>query len=168
MWNKITNRILFGYSIPILFLLILGLVTYLTTIKTFKLQDDARQVENQIQNVNEMSNGITQMIASIRGYLIFPRDQYYAGTYNSGRELAVQKAKALETITDPKKRSLVNQLIQLSENYHEISQNLFRLVDANSLDAAKVEASKPRLAKLAETKQPLLNELASELDQDNA
>ncbi|MBR8837684.1 MAG: methyl-accepting chemotaxis protein [Stigonema ocellatum SAG 48.90 = DSM 106950] len=135
--------------------------------RPFQLQEDTKKIEHSIRNADEMADGISRMIASIRGYLIFPGDQYYVGTYKAGKDTFREKYKALQTITDPKTRELVNQLNQLGENYDEISQNFFRLVDAKNLDAAKTEVSKPRVAKLTEMKNQLVQELENQLNKNS-
>ncbi|MDF5718739.1 MAG: HAMP domain-containing protein, partial [Rhizonema sp. NSF051] len=167
MWNKISYRILFSYSIPFICLIVLSGVISIFSSRPFKLQEEAKQIQSNIRNTDEMADGITRMIASIRGYFIFPGDQYYVGTYKAGLETFRSKANALQTVTDPKTRELVNQLVQLGDNYDQISQIFFRYVDAKNLDAAKAEVTKPRVAKLTEMKVRLLQELENQLNKDN-
>jgi methyl-accepting chemotaxis protein WspA len=167
MFNKISYRILISYSIPFVFLIVLtGIISTLSS-RPFKLQEEAKQIQTNISNTNVLADSISRQIGSIRGYMIFPGDQYYVGTYKAGQEKFRQKAKIMQTITDPKTRELVNQLVQLGEDYDGISQNFFRLVDAKNLPAAKAEVSKPRVAKVTEIKERLLQELENQLNKDN-
>jgi len=167
MWNKISNRILLSYSVPFILLILLSGIISIFSSGQLKLQDDAKQIQSDIKDANDMADGITRMVAGIRGYMIFPGDQYYVGTYQAALQTYRQSAEDLQTTTDPKTRELVNQLIQLGENYDEISQNFFRLVDAKNLDAAKAEVSKPRISKFLETKDSLIHELENQLKKNN-
>lgn len=167
MWNRITNRILLGYSIPLLFLLALSVVGYSSTTKAFKLQEDAARTERNIRNTDAMVDGINRMLGSTRGYLIFPNDQSYVSTYNDGRDVFVESAKNLAAISDPKTRELVNDLYQLGESYEEISQNSFRLVNEKKIAEARVEVNKPRINTVIDRRNRLVNELERQLNQTN-
>lgn len=93
MWNRITNRILLGYSIPLAFLLLLSAVVYSSTTNAFKLEEEADRTEGNIRNADAMVDGINRMIGGARGYLIFPNDQSFVTAYNEGREAFVAKSK---------------------------------------------------------------------------
>ncbi len=165
MWNRITNRILLGYSIPLLFVLVISAVVYSSTTNTFKLQQEAERTERRIRDADAMVNGINRMIASTRGFLIFPNDQAYVNAYNEGRDVFVESAKNLTDIYDPKTRELVNELYQLGESYDEISQNSLRLVNEKKIAEARVEVSKPRITNVIDRRNRLVNELESQLTQ---
>lgn len=167
MWNRITNRILLGYSIPLLFLIALSAVVYSFTNNTFRLQEEAKQTEKNIRSANAMVDGISSMIGGIRGYQIFPGDQYFVQTYTEGYERFVENARNLQSITDPQIRPLVNDLRELGENYAEISQNFFRLVNERNLAQSKAEVAKPRIGEAIERRDRLVGELESLLEQRN-
>lgn len=167
MWNRITNRILLGYSIPLLFLLVLSAVVYSSTTNAFKLQEEADRTEQNIRNTDAMAAAINRMIGGTRGYLIFPNDRSQVNVYEEGRNAFLASAKNLTTISDPNTRGLVNELYQLGESYAQISQNAIELVNAKQLAQARSEVSKPRITEVLERRNRLINELATQLNQSN-
>jgi methyl-accepting chemotaxis protein WspA len=167
MWNKISNRILLSYSVPFICLMILTAIITALGSRPFKLQEDAKQVQANIRNTEQSAEGIARMIASIRGYLIFPGDQYYTGVYKAGQETFRQKSKIVQASGDPKTKEMINQLVQLGEEYDGISQNFFRLVDAKNLPGAKIEVAKPKVARVTEIKTRIIEELETQLNRDN-
>lgn len=165
MWNRITNRILLGYSIPLLFLVALSAIVYSSTTNAFKLQEEADRTERIIRNTDAMVDGVNRMIGGTRGYLIFPNDQSYLSAYNEGREVFVEKSKTLAAISDPQTRELVNELYELAENYDQISQNVIQLINQKNLAGARVEVSKPRIREVIDRRNRLVNTLQSQLNQ---
>ena len=89
MWNRITNRILLGYSIPLLFLLVLSAVVYSSTTNAFKLQQEADRTERNIRSTDAMTAAINRMIGGTRGYLLFPNDRSHVNVYNEGHNAFV-------------------------------------------------------------------------------
>jgi len=167
MWNRITNRILLGYLIPLLFLLVLSAIVYSSTTNAFKLQEDADRTERNIRATDAMAAGINRMLGGTRGYLISPNDQSHVSVYNEGRDVFVESAKNLAAISDLKTRELVNELAQLGESYDEISQNSIRLVNETKIAEARVEVNKPRITAVLDRRNRLINELETQLNQSN-
>ncbi len=167
MWNRITNRILLGYSIPLLFLLALSAVVYSSTSNAFKLQEEADRTEQNIRATDAMAAGINRMLGGTRAYLIFPNEQSHVSVYNEGHDAFVESARRLTAISDPKTRELVNELYQLGESYDEISQNSIRLVNERKIAQARVEVSKPRILEVLTRRNRIVDELDSQLNQTN-
>jgi len=167
MWNRITNRILLGYSIPLLFLLALSAVVYSSTTNAFKLQEVADRTERNIRSTDAMAAAINRMIGGTRGYLIFPNDRSHVSVYEEGQNAFVESAKNLTAISDPRTRELVNELYQLGESYGQISQNAIELINAKQLAQARIEVNKPRITEVLERRNQLISELATQLNQSN-
>lgn len=167
MWNRITNRILLGYSIPLLFLLVLSVVVYSSTTKAFKLQEEADRIEQNIRSTDAMAAAINRMLGGTRGYLISPNDQSHVSVYNEGHNAFIESAKNLTAISDPKTRQLVNDLYQLGESYDEISQNSIQLVNERKIAEARVEVNKPRIITVLDRRNRLIDELEIQLNQGN-
>lgn len=167
MWNKITNRILFGYSIPLLFLMILSSIFYASTVRTFKLQDQAREAERDIRNTDAFVDGINRMIAGGRGYYIFSSQPNYLNVYSQGRRQAIEKAKELQASPNPKLQGSINELAQLIDQYDQTFQNAFRLINQKNLPQARAELAKPKVADVVALRDRIVSELDSELAQIN-
>lgn len=169
MWNKISNRILFGYSIPILLMILFGLIGVIqsSTMGVSKLEAESKNTSEDIKSTYEMVYAMSRMIASIRGYVVFPRDNYYRGTYTKAYEDLIKTQKDLQENTDPKVQKELSDLSEMFQNYHQISQNVFTLVDSNNIDGAKIEVAKPRLAALEGNRTKLLQALERQRNQQN-
>jgi len=152
MLNKITNRIILGFSLPILFLIVLGSIIYASTANLIKLQDHTGQIAHDIDDANEFAYDVTTMIASIRGYALYPKDQYYRGTYDKARESMLQNRQDLVKVADVKAQDSINEMLQLGDEFDRAVTKVYALVDENKLDDAKREISGLRLAKFDEAR----------------
>jgi len=148
MLNKITHRLILAFSIPLLFLLVLAAILYSSSQHVFKLQEDSKQISQNIRDTNELTYDIARIIASIRGYALYPRDKYYRGTYDTAREAMLQNKQDLAKVVDPQAQAVINEMIQIGDDYDRVSAGIYPLVDANKLAEAKQEILIPRLAKL--------------------
>lgn len=165
MWNKITNRILLGYSIPLLFLIALSAIVYSSTTRTFQLQAQAQEAERNIRDTDALVDGVNRMVAGGRGYYIFSSQPNFLDVYNAGRKLAIEKAQTLQNASNPKVRSSVAGLTQLVDQYDETFQNAFRLINQRNLAGARAELAKPRVVEVLEQRNRVISELESELAQ---
>ena len=72
MFNRITPRIVLGFSVPILFLIVLGSVLFSGITGLVKLQEESNQTANSIRSNDEYAYTVARIIASIRGYALYP------------------------------------------------------------------------------------------------
>jgi methyl-accepting chemotaxis protein WspA len=142
-------------------------VIHSSTIGASKLEAESKNTQDDIKSANEMAYSISRMIGSSRGYVIFPKDNSYRGTYTKAYEDAINTQKDLQDNTDPQVKKQVSDLFALLQNAHQICQNVFSLVDANNIDAAKIEVAKPRIGPLDETRDKLIEALERQLNQQN-
>lgn len=78
MLNKITNRLILGFSIPILFLIVLGAILYSSTAHLIKVQEDSRRLSNVYEDTNEFAYNIAKIIGTTRGYALYPKMEIYS------------------------------------------------------------------------------------------
>ncbi len=152
MLNKLTNRLILGFSTPIVFLIVLGSINYSGNTHLLKVQEDSKELTENIKNVNELVYDISRIIGSIRGYALYPKDQYYRGTYDKAREAMMENKQELAEVSDPQAKQLIDDIFQLADDYDSVAASIYPLVDANKLDEAKRQILIPRLAKLEETR----------------
>lgn len=167
MLNRITNRILLGYSVPLLFLLVLSAIVYQSITRTFALQAQAQEAEANIRHTEELVDGINRMIGAGRGYYIFPTQQNFIKTYTEGRRQATEKAQQLQSADSPAVRNSVGELGQLVDQYDDVFQNAFRSINQRNLEQARAELAKPRIADVLERRDRVVSELETELNQIN-
>jgi len=101
MLNNITTRIILGFSVPILFLIVLGSTLFSGIDQLVKLQTNSKEVAENINNVDAYTYDVTRIIGSIRGYALYPQDQYYRGTYTKAQEEMLVQKQELAKIVDP-------------------------------------------------------------------
>ncbi|WRH66544.1 MAG: hypothetical protein RSE13_23775 [Planktothrix sp. GU0601_MAG3] len=151
MFNNITSRLILGFSVPILFLIILGSMLFSGTEHLVKLQSNSKEVGDNISSTDAYAYDVARIIASIRGYALYPKDPYYRGTYDKARESMLENKEELAKITDPQTREAVNAMIQIGDEYDSVSAGVFALVDADKMNEAKQQILIPRIARLAES-----------------
>lgn len=166
MLNKITNRLILGFSTPIVFLIFLGALIYNSNAHLLKVQEESRLISDKIKNVNELVYDISRIIGSIRGYALYPKDPYYRGTYDAAREAMLEDKQELSGITDAQEKDVIEEIFKLAEEYDQVAARVYPLVDANNLPAAKREILIPRLAKLEEARTRVIKMLETRLDEN--
>lgn len=169
MLNKITNRLILGFSIPILFLIVLGSILNNSIHDLVKRQEATKNLSDNIKDVDEHGYDVARMIAALRGYTVSPQDKAFRDSYNKSREAMLQNKQDLQGITDPPIRTHVDELVRVGDEYEQAGQNIFNLVDANKLEDARREIQKQRVARVEEFRiqavQLLENRLKDETDQ---
>lgn len=167
-WNRISNRILLGYSIPLLALLGLSIVVYDSTTRTFQLQQESDRIERQIRGVNGLIDGLNQMIGITRAYVLFPNEATTANqAYTAARQEFLDSARSAATLSDAQTRSSVEELTQLGEEYDRILQNTFRLVSENRIPQAREEVRRPRIVDAVAQRDRVVSQLEGELNRNN-
>jgi methyl-accepting chemotaxis protein WspA len=164
--NKIINRLILGFSIPILFLIVLGAILYSSTAHLIKLQEHSKQIAENIRDTDEFAYDVSRIIASIRGYALYPKDQYYRGTYDKAKESMLQNKQDLANTVDPQAQEAINEMIEIGNDYDRVAAGVYPLVDANKLDEAKQEILIPRVAKLEVARTRALKILENRLNEN--
>lgn len=150
--NKITNRILLGFSVPITFLILLGIVIYSSNNRLSELQRDIGESIENINSTNALAYNISRITASVRGYTLYPREQYYREAYEMAREAMLKDKQSLKSVDDPDVRELINNMIQLGDEFDRIAAGVFPLVDQNKLEEAKQQISIPHTTKFEDAR----------------
>ncbi|KGF73597.1 hypothetical protein DO97_16570 [Neosynechococcus sphagnicola sy1] len=95
MLNKITNRILLGFSAPLAFLLLLGASIYASTENLIQLQRNSEETTREIQILHIFAYDLARLISSTRGSVLAPKDQAFRDAYISAREAMLKHEKKL-------------------------------------------------------------------------
>lgn len=166
MLNNITSRIILGFSVPILFLIVLGSMLFSGIDQLVKLQTSSKEVADNMSDVDAYAYDVSRIIGSIRGYALYPKDQYYRGTYTKAQEEMLVQKQELAKIVDPQAREAINAIVQIGDEYDRVAAGVYPLVDANKLDEAKREILIPRVAKLEEARMRVQKILEVQLNQN--
>lgn len=152
MLNKITNRLILGFSLPLLFLILLGALLLSSAANLVRLQTETKEISEALKNTDEISYDISRIVGSIRGYALYPKDQYYRSTYDAARKAMLIDREELKAVTDPQAREAIDKIIQEGEEFDLIAAGVFPLVDDNKMAEAKKQLLIPRFAKLEESR----------------
>ena len=163
MLNNITTRIILGFSVPLLFMIVLGSILWSGIDQLVRLQTNSKQVAENISSTDAYTYDVARIIANIRGYALYPKDQYYRGSYNDARESMLVNKEALAEVVDSEAKEAVKALIEIGDEYDRLAATVYPLVDADKLNEAKQQISITRLPKLNEAKTRLDKILAARL-----
>ncbi|CAD0228814.1 MULTISPECIES: methyl-accepting chemotaxis protein [Planktothrix] len=166
MFNNITSRLILGFSVPILFLIILGSMLFSGIGNLVQLQLDSKQAGDHISNTDAYAYDVARIIASIRGYALYPKDPYYRGTYEKARESMLANKEELAKIADPQTREAINAMIQIGDEYDSVAAGVYTLVDADKMNEAKQQILIPRIARLAEASERAHTILEAKLNEN--
>ncbi|NER90068.1 methyl-accepting chemotaxis protein [Moorena sp. SIO3A2] len=149
MFTKINHRIFLGSSIPIICMIGLGAIVYSSAMRTFEFESQIATTSSILGQrgcpieVNLIAHGLTKMVRSVRAYVISPAEVRYKQSYQEGYQSFRQYSSALKEQTqDTLQRQLLENYIAEGEKIHQLSQQVFRLVDsANMPDATALVKS---------------------------
>ncbi|MCL1473771.1 methyl-accepting chemotaxis protein [Argonema antarcticum] len=162
MLNKITNRILLGYSTPLIFMIGVGFIVYLTTQRFSESQRAIQEQYKMIRVEEELTYGVSRMTRNVRGYAVFFDDREtrdsYKKSYNSGYESFREKAEELKRIVpNYTQDKAIGVLISEGENYHQKSQEIFRLFDEKKVAEGTEMLKSIRFAEYDEARNDFLD-----------
>ncbi len=137
MFKKIANRILLGYSIPVLAIIILCAIVFDTTQKAFNLEEDVTTIEQEIQKSDEVIYDIARMAELSRAYVIYPRTQTYRNSYNEIYKKFQENGDVLTSkLENSETKKLAEELMREGEKVHQLTETIFKLVNEDRLEQA--------------------------------
>jgi methyl-accepting chemotaxis protein WspA len=155
--KKLRDRILIGYSLPILCLIGLGGIVYINTKNAFQRQAEEKIAQATIISVDQMVLGVARMVRNVRGYLLFPQDRSYIESYDGGLALFKQASANLSQQTQSLERQQEVAALLREINQHEtVSKQVFELVDSGQLVEAKGLIQSLRMSEIEKTREQIL------------
>ncbi|MBD2093902.1 methyl-accepting chemotaxis protein [Trichocoleus sp. FACHB-591] len=155
--KKLRDRILIGYSLPILCLVGLGGIVHVNTSNAFQRQAEEKIAQTTIIEVDQMVLGVARMVRNVRGYLLFPEDKSYIQSYDQGLELFNQSYGKLDQQAQSLERQ--QQIADLAKKVNRnetIAQKIFELIDSGQLVEAKALMKSLRMDDIDEARQQIL------------
>ncbi|HHP7229987.1 MAG TPA: methyl-accepting chemotaxis protein [Xenococcaceae cyanobacterium] len=140
---KLRNRILIGYSLPLLALI--GAVG-ISLWKANHLQNifqDVKRVDRVIGESQKLEAGLAEIIMGTRGYLINESNTYLE-EYNRGRQAfdeAIDTLQQSDLIIQPEQQQYIQELAELGEQIEQTATEVINLVQQDRQQEAIALAS---------------------------
>jgi methyl-accepting chemotaxis protein WspA len=155
--KKLRDRILIGYSLPILCLIGLGGIVYINASNAFQRQAEAKLAQTTIIEVDQMVLGVARMVRNVRGYFLFPQDKSYIQSYDEGLALFQQSYTRLSQQAQSLERQRqISALLQEGNQNELIAQRIFDLVNTGQIADAKTLIQSLRMSQIEQTRQEIL------------
>lgn len=125
---KIKERLLFGYVIPVLVVLGLTGIVYASFQKIFA---DLKEVERRQQAIitsNKIALKGHEMIASLRGFLLFKDEDFIARYQKAFKEFKETIAQANKINKEPLQLQRIEKMEQLVKEYDEFARERIRMI----------------------------------------
>lgn len=173
---KFRTRILLGYLVPLLLFLVLGGAVYSTVVTKGKRQHEVEQAQTIIIKMDRLVLGLSMMLRSARGQVLFPKDtqyQHYQQINTLGTNIYHEVTPELsKLIQDPKQKERLNLLITKADEFTEGAQKVFDLVKAGEINQATKLTDELRLNDIDKIHDEILAQevavLAKKQDEDKA
>lgn len=152
MLNKITHRLILGFSVPVVTLIFLSAFIFTNTRGVEQRENAVKNAYKNQGTAVEIAYSTARIVGGMRGYIIYPGSKSYRDTFeDSVKDFNEQKAK-IRDFTDPRQQDNLKRMIELGEEYIKIGEEVIVLVDTQKIEEAKQKASIPRLGELEEAR----------------
>jgi len=170
------TRILLGYLIPLLLFLALGGTVYSTIVNKEKRQKEVEQAQTAIIKMDQLVLGLSMMLWSARGQVLFPKDQsyqHYQKVQEQGVQIFQEVSPELDRlIQDPKQRESLSILLTKASAFTEGAKQVFSLVKAGQINQATKLTDELRLSDIDKIHDEILAQeiavLAKKQNEDKA
>ncbi|HCF30349.1 MAG TPA: chemotaxis protein, partial [Cyanobacteria bacterium UBA11049] len=126
---KLRNRILIGYSVPIVLLLGLSGLAYSNASQVSNSIADSKRSQTVVSNIDDLVIAASKMERGTRGYLI-TKDDEFRKTYEEALEDFHQASENLSLVTkNPEQKARLEKLTELFKRLNQIDRNFFKLVE---------------------------------------
>lgn len=130
---RIRERLLFSYAIPIGFTALISGWVYITAQEVFQTVDRVQEV---IINIGDLSLSGQGMIRSNRGYLAVQNPNFLQEYQEYTRQFDAVAIELKSLVKNPEQERLLNQIIDLKNQYQEFSDQTHILTDEGKRDEA--------------------------------
>jgi len=127
--KNLKTRILLGYSVPIGVLILFGIVSGIAVKQLNDTAADLERANKVIDNVRDSVIHTSRMIRSVRGAGLFPKDEQYRDSYNTGAERLDETITNMgDLIRDPQQKESWNKLVKEIEERKTAGDQVMALI----------------------------------------
>jgi methyl-accepting chemotaxis protein WspA len=139
MLNKITHRLILGFSIPIITLIFLGGFIFSNTRRVEKLQQDVKSGYENQETAIKVAYATSRIIGSMRGYTLYPGDKTYRDSFEMAVKLFNEQKAKMGDFKDSTQQTFLKEMIDLGEEYIKIGEEIYVLIDAKKNRRSQTE-----------------------------
>lgn len=129
--KNLKTRILLGYGVPIGVLVLFGIVSGVAVKQLNDTAADLERANSVVDNVRDSVIHTSRLIRSVRGAGLFPKEEHYRDSYNTGVERleeTIAKMQGGELIRDPQQKESWNKLVKEIEERKAESDQVMALI----------------------------------------
>ncbi|MFN5515518.1 MAG: methyl-accepting chemotaxis protein [Cyanobacteriota bacterium] len=135
--KNLKTRILLGYSVPIGILVLFGIVSGIAVKQLNDTAADLERANQVIDNVRDSVIHTSRMIRSVRGAGLFPKEEQYRDSYNTGVERLDETLTNMgDLIRDPQQKESWNKLVKEIEERKIASDQVMALIKSGQVAKA--------------------------------
>jgi methyl-accepting chemotaxis protein len=167
--KNLKTRILLGYSVPIGVLILFGIVSGVAVQQLNSASADLERANKVVDNVRDSVIHTSRMIRSIRGAGLFPKEEQYRTSYDTGAERLDETIVAMqggELIRDPQQKESWNKLVKEIEERKTAGDQVMALIKGGQVAKAVQVIGDIEMGSFDKTKDAMLKrqeEIISEI-----
>jgi len=125
---KLRNRMLLGYSVPILLFIGLAGIVYSSADKLARVFRQVELTQENVEIFNAMTLAQSRMVSNSRGYLLTQKNQFLRGYKEELSYFNDAFKRGGTTIKNAEQKQRLKEIIRLTIEYDRYSENLINLV----------------------------------------
>ena len=167
--KKLQTRILYGYSAPLGILVLFAMLMGWGMVQQGKVTEERARANQVMFAIAEADIGVSRMLRTARGAMLFPGDARYAESFEKGRQQFEEgKSNIEEKMRDEKQLETWKEFSTEAEQLTKGAEEVLNLIQAGKLAEAKgilKDLEMTRLSELYATMDTRQEEILDEIRQ---
>jgi|SRR6478672_890679 len=127
---KLRNRILLGYSIPLILFIGLAIPVFSSANKVAEAFKQTKSSLNVVEGGTQMAVGIAKMSRDVRGYIATNRDEGFLKDYQNDLQYFLDRSNYVQNIIEnPEQKERLKKMVELGKEYNAFSEILINLLN---------------------------------------
>ncbi len=128
---KLRNRIIGGYSIPVVLFFFLAGFIYFNATQISKIFRQVELTQDTLKIGQELDNSFRDMVLYLRGYLLFQTSESLLNYEKSKNRFNKAVIEAETTIKDSRQHQRIEEMAKFQTGYADFSERIITLIDNN-------------------------------------
>jgi len=122
---KLRNRILLGYSIPLVLFIGLAIPVFSSVTKVSDAFKQTKVSINAVEGGTQMAVGIAKMARDVRGFVAVNKEKRFLSDYQTDFQYFQERANFVEkTLTNPEQQERLMRMVALGNEYDDFAKEL--------------------------------------------